>query len=476
MDSDKSLKSAARNKGITIDKSPQAINWCFTLNNWTVEELVQLRGLALTHKNVSYICWGQEVGADGTPHLQGYLELSTRQRLTGVKKIIGARVHLELRQGSADQAIAYCRKGEQTHLEWKSDGTSGPNFGLNAKFEEFGKAKVSTTKENLIQNRLTSIREKIKSGVSEKQIYEDDPLMAAKYPRYIEKCIMWTNPGQRPDLKVEVHFGVTDSGKTFQAFKRYPDLYNMPVKSGNTLWFQGYAGEKVVLLDDFKGGFTLDQFLRLTDKYPIRVETKGGFTWFVPDLIIITSNFKEDDWYNYTNREAHRAALKRRITTRHIWANWVGTECDKDWKPLEEIILVPNTPEDRSVEEDPSTQRILSQMNEWDLEQIEDYVAGGDPSEIIITGWRDPPKNPPKNTYANLLVAPIKEEDDFQPVRCNKIIAPINFAIEIPDSSSEEEEAEQLWSAIQAAAHARTYAQMDLSDSEESWEPNPENV
>nr|QKV51087.1 putative replication associated protein [Crucivirus sp.] len=413
---------------IALDKSPQAINWCFTLNNWSLDELVQLRGIAMTHNNVRYICWGQEVGTcngkytDGTPHLQGYLELKKGIRLTGVKKIVGARAHLEVRKGLQQQARDYCRKGEQLHSEWITDGPAGPNFGLNAKFEEHGQpnpnAKGSATeKSNLIQDRLLSIRDKIKAGVSEKTIYDEEPLMAAKYPRYIEKLVMWNKPPKRTDLKVEVHYGETYSGKTHQAFERFPDLYNMPVKSGNTLWFQGYSGEKVVLLDDFKGGFTLDQLLRLLDKYPISVEIKGGFTWFTPDLIIITTNFKEDEWYSYNNREAHRAALKRRITSRHIWANWKGTECDKDWKPLVEEILVYNTPDDRSVEEEPQTQNILSDMEDMAMEDIEDYLAGTDPDEIMITGWKDPPKVPPKNTFATYMqqqIHVVKIEDESE--------------------------------------------------------------
>lgn len=55
-----------------------AKRWCFTLNNWTEDE----RG-ALVSKfqadGLQYII-GQEIGDQGTPHLQGYIESEKRIR------------------------------------------------------------------------------------------------------------------------------------------------------------------------------------------------------------------------------------------------------------------------------------------------------------------------------------------------------------------------------------------------------------
>lgn len=49
-------------------QSTQSKHWCFTLNNWTVEELEQIEQI------VQQCCdkWiiGKEVGEEGTPHLQ----------------------------------------------------------------------------------------------------------------------------------------------------------------------------------------------------------------------------------------------------------------------------------------------------------------------------------------------------------------------------------------------------------------------
>lgn len=339
----------------TIDKQGgQYVNWCFTLNNYTQSELVNLNSLVLTNK-VRYLCYGKEVGSNGTPHLQGYVETLTRLRQGGLRKIMPNRISAFARLGTQKQAIDYCKKGEQTHAEWTQFRESGPNFGKNSKVFEFGVPQTQrgcdlNSKENLIQENLKIVREKIKAGATERMLYEEEPLMCARFPKYISKCLSWVKPSIRENLKVELHVGPTRSGKTFQAFQRYPDLYNMPVKSGNTLWFNGYAGEKVVLLDDFKGGFGLDQFLRLTDKYPIQVEEKGSTIWFVPELIIITSNFEEINWYDYAKRQEHYLALKARVTSRHQWSNRTCKDMDPEWVEIPQPAMVEDSSDELSSE------------------------------------------------------------------------------------------------------------------------------
>lgn len=60
---------------------------------------------------VKYAIWQLEVGENGTPHLQGYLELANGKSMSAVHAIPGlARAALFERKGSAQQAIAYCSK------------------------------------------------------------------------------------------------------------------------------------------------------------------------------------------------------------------------------------------------------------------------------------------------------------------------------------------------------------------------------
>ena len=80
--------------------------WCFTFNNYTEADLVQLT-YTFESKNMKYII-GKEIGDSGTKHLQGYIEATSRIRpltLFHTKKI-----HWEKRKGTKNQNLIYCSK------------------------------------------------------------------------------------------------------------------------------------------------------------------------------------------------------------------------------------------------------------------------------------------------------------------------------------------------------------------------------
>lgn len=80
--------------------------WCFTLNNWTQQELETLE---TTFKSLtSKFIIGKEVGDEGTPHLQGYVEFNKKVR--PLETIKNERIHWEKRKGNSEQAINYCMK------------------------------------------------------------------------------------------------------------------------------------------------------------------------------------------------------------------------------------------------------------------------------------------------------------------------------------------------------------------------------
>lgn len=86
----------------------ESCNWCFTLNNPSFEAW----SLVLPAEHVKYCVWQLERVT--TLHIQGYLELKKKARLTAIPRRIPmlAGAHFEKRRGTAQEASDYCEKDE----------------------------------------------------------------------------------------------------------------------------------------------------------------------------------------------------------------------------------------------------------------------------------------------------------------------------------------------------------------------------
>jgi len=215
-------------------------------------------------------------------------------KLPGMK-----RAAFKVANGTPSQAADYCKK---EGMYWER-GLRKKDPGNDA------------SRSNLLQEQLQNVMATMKNGATPTEIMVSFPCVYAKYYRFVNEFSQNQKPAMRENLKVILLYGRPDAGKTFYCYQKSPNLYALPVKSGSTLWFNGYNMEKEVLIDDFAGQFRLDELLRLLDRYPIRTETKGGHTWFAPDVIYLTSNVPWDTWYDYSKRKDSKAALQRRIST-----------------------------------------------------------------------------------------------------------------------------------------------------------------
>lgn len=84
-------------------------NWCFTVNNWTEEDIKILNDV-----ECGYIIYGKEEGDDKqTPHLQGYIQFSTKKRITALKKI-HKTAHWEKAKADGKTNVEYCSKDGKT--------------------------------------------------------------------------------------------------------------------------------------------------------------------------------------------------------------------------------------------------------------------------------------------------------------------------------------------------------------------------
>lgn len=82
--------------------------WCFTLNNYTENEFLSLKTKMEQMEHTLYII-GKEVGKNGTPHLQGFIQFKNPRNFNFLKKM-NNRLHIEKSKGNIKQNMKYCSK------------------------------------------------------------------------------------------------------------------------------------------------------------------------------------------------------------------------------------------------------------------------------------------------------------------------------------------------------------------------------
>jgi hypothetical protein len=82
---------------------------CFTINHWTPDE-AELINNQMTKEEVISMTVGQEVGSEGTPHLQGFIVFKWKATGAALKAALGGRAHIEVMRGTVRQNDAYCKK------------------------------------------------------------------------------------------------------------------------------------------------------------------------------------------------------------------------------------------------------------------------------------------------------------------------------------------------------------------------------
>lgn len=256
-------------------------NWCFTAWND--------KFLNCDIDLIQYLGYGIEICPEtGNRHFQGYVEFKKAFTLGMVKKAFDDKtVHLEARKGSQKQAVDYCKK----------DG----------EFNEIGELKV--------QGKRTDIdikRQEVEDGCTMNEMIEtatsyQSLKMAELLLKYKEK--------KRPiqPILVKWVYGETGCGKTHNCFVDYPLVFR-PIKSNEYKWWDGYDGQKEVLLDDIRGNIcSFLRLIELTDIYPFKVECKNGSREVQFDTVIITSPYKIEDFCEmyYSKKDKYEQLWRR---------------------------------------------------------------------------------------------------------------------------------------------------------------------
>lgn len=264
---------------------PNVTNFCFTLNNYTENDISLLRANQVgSRPEFRYCIMGREVASTGTPHLQGFIVFSERRSqktaLEAFKRMLGhSRAHVSSCRGDAKSNIEYCSKSDPDPISI-GELPRGVSSSRPDNSERY-KAAISSAK----LNKLTELE-------------SSEPSMLVRHYRTFkairDDALNVPNSKVLPKPCGVIYWGETGTGKTFTA-RQETSLY---VKDKTNKWFDGYAGEKCVLIDDVDLDWVSKNWsfcLNLLDSYPLKVEVKGGSYQVRPEKVILTSNNSLDE-------------------------------------------------------------------------------------------------------------------------------------------------------------------------------------
>lgn len=180
-------------------------------------------------------------------------------------------------------------------------------------------------------------------GKSPGQILEENPTLYFKRRKQIREFYFDNSArrvrGEFRKICVFVLQGPSRTGKTRFAMNYKPtDTFKINQTSGTKqIWFDGYEGESVLVIDDFEGWIDFRELLNLLDGYPLRLPIKGSHTWAAWTVIFITTNVAMHHWYL---GRMDLSPLEARITETYEYPtdrptieainNFIDSNCDSE--------------------------------------------------------------------------------------------------------------------------------------------------
>jgi len=264
----------------------------FTLNNYTPEEVELVKQLP-----VQWMVFGRETApVTGTPHLQGAFVIGKQLSQSTIKKWPGfGRAHFSNMDGTPQQNLKYCSKQDLNFFEKGIMPQEG--------------------KRNDLQHAVTMVR----GAATMRQLAQDEhaALCVVKYSKGLTLLRSLLSTPRKGPPKILWFHGPTGTGKTRAAVeladRKYGHDESYWISNGSLRWFDGYDGQPMAILDDFRTNHcSFSYLLRILDRYPVDVEFKGGWVKFSPHVIIITAPYSPERMFNLKN-EGDVQQLTRRL-------------------------------------------------------------------------------------------------------------------------------------------------------------------
>lgn len=270
--------------------------YCFTGNIDAACPEAELDGrIKEKQAEFRYLCFQLEVAPTTLQlHYQGYIHCGGKRELGVCKALLayffGVQAHLESAKGTPAQNKTYCSKAG----------------GVENTFREYGEMPVQGARSD-----LAKVADAVIAGKDLADIACEHPVEYMKYSGGIKsfQTLVRTRPRDSRVLPtVRWWFGPTGVGKSRKAFDCYPDAY---VKMNNQ-WWDGYVGQSAVIIDDYRPSLcTFQELLRILDRYPMRIQTKGSSCELSATAFVITTTSRPEVIWSGRTTEAMNQLLRR---------------------------------------------------------------------------------------------------------------------------------------------------------------------
>lgn len=260
-----------------------------------------------TFKGCLYWCLADEIGEQGTPHTHLYaafhnpVEFSTMQQ-----RFYGA--HIEPAKGTHQENRDYIRK----EGKWQDDIKHETS--VSGTFEESGELPPE---ENKRQKQYDAILAMIQDGAGNAEILREFPSAMNHLPHIEAARQTLLEEKFRKEfrqLRVEYIWGETGVGKTRSVMEQY-GYENVYRVTNYTHPFDGYAGQDVILFDEFRSSLMVADMLKYLDGYPLMLPCRFSDKVACFTKVYLISNIPLEKQYPNVQREEPETwqAFKRRF-------------------------------------------------------------------------------------------------------------------------------------------------------------------
>lgn len=292
-------------------RDTQSRKYIITINNFLEHGYTRaiIREKIKALKSLVYFCAAEEKGLEtATHHIHIYIVFSSGVRFSTMKNVFSLGGDIQPARGTSSENRDYVSKSGKWEHDEKGDTK------IEGTFEEFGEMPEE---HQGVGGEEAAVIERIRDGASNADILREFPhyLRGLRDVEYVRQTLRAEEYRDKwRDLETVYIWGTTGAGKTRYVMDSF-GYGNVYAVNDYKHPFDGYAGESVMLFDEFASGIRIQDMNNYLDGYPLALPARYSNKQACYDRVFIVSNIDLRDQYTFErlNQPEVWAAFIRRI-------------------------------------------------------------------------------------------------------------------------------------------------------------------